>query len=242
MADLNSSGDGRPADETALSERALERRSNDSRYRNSTAGFAVTGVEVILLLTSATYVATASTVMLFVWEALCIGYLIVGFAIARRNSLRGDDAPANRRVGALDVLSWVLPLGASVVGINSAVLVLSGYGASADPNRVLLAAAGSVGILLSWMLLHTGFAQVYEASYAADPDGPNLTFPGRRMPTFADFLYFSFTIGTAFATSDARVETPRARWLVMVHSIVSFLYNALVVAVAFQIIQELVRH
>lgn len=79
-------------------------------------------------------------------------HLIVGFAIARRNSLRGDDALANRRVGALDVLSWVLPLGASIVGINSAVLVLSGYGASADPNRALLAATGSVGIYFSFTI------------------------------------------------------------------------------------------
>ena len=180
--------------------------------------------------------------MLFTWATLCTAYLIVGFAIARRNSLRGHDPIAHARVGALDVLSWVLPLGASIVGINSAVLVLSGYGASTDPDRALLAAAGCVAILLSWMLLHTGFAQVYEASYAADPEGPNLSFPGRREPTFADFLYFSFTIGTAFATSDVRVDTPRARWIVMIQSIVSFIYNALVVAVAFQIIQELIRH
>ena len=52
---------------------------------------------------------------------------------------------------------------------------------------------------------------------------------------------FSFTIGTAFATSDARVDTSRSSWIVMVHNIVGFLYNALVVAVAFQILQQLIR-
>lgn len=135
----------------------------------------------------------------------------------------------------------MLPLGSSVVGIYSAVLVLSGYGSVDDPNAVLIAAAGSVGIILSWLLLHVGFAQVYDSSYASDPDGPNIAFPKRTVPFFSDFLYFSFTIGTAFATSDARVETSRSRWIVMMHSVVSFLYNALVVAVAFQILQQIIR-
>lgn len=73
------------------------------------------------------------------------------------------------------------------------------------------------------------------------PRRPNIAFPKRTVPFFSDFLYFSFTIGTAFATSDARVETSRSRWIVMMHSVVSFLYNALVVAVAFQILQQIIR-
>jgi uncharacterized membrane protein len=213
----------------------------EGRDRNGVVGYLVTGVEVLLLMTSAAYVVTAGTALLFAWEAFAAVYLIGIFTVARRTSLDESSASIRDRVGALDTLSWVLPLGSSVVGISSAVLVLSGYGSGDDPNTVLIAAAGSVGIILSWLLLHIGFAQVYESSYESDPDGPNIAFPKRTVPFFSDFLYFSFTIGTAFATSDARVETSRSRWIVMWHSIVSFLYNALVVAVAFQILQQIVR-
>lgn len=209
--------------------------------RNGVAGFILTGVEVLLLASSAAYVLTASTALLFAWEAFAAVYLTGIFAVARWTSLRDSSSAIMERVGALDTLSWVLPLGSSITGIAAAVLVLSGYGSRDDPNTVIVAAAGSVGIILSWLLLHVGFAQIYESSYASDPDGPNLAFPKRTTPFFADFLYFSFTIGTAFATSDARVETSRSRWIVMMHSIVSFLYNALVVAVAFQVLQQIIR-
>lgn len=219
------------------------RRKNvaEGRVRNGVAGYLVTAVEVLLLVSSAAYVVTAGTALLFAWEAFAAVYLIGVFTVARWTSLRESSAIVRGRVGALDTLSWVLPLGSSVVGIYSAVLVLSGYGSADDPNAVLIAAAGSVGIILSWLLLHVGFAQVYDSSYASDPDGPNIAFPKRTVPFFSDFLYFSFTIGTAFATSDARVETSRSRWIVMMHSVVSFLYNALVVAVAFQILQQIIR-
>lgn len=218
-----------------------QKRVAEGRERNGVLGYVVTGVEVLLLASSAAYVLTAGTALLFAWEAFAALYLIGIFAVARWTSLRESSTFVTERIGALDTLSWVLPLGSSVAGINSAVLILSGYGSGDDPSTILVAVAGSVGIILSWLLLHVGFAQIYESSFASDPDGPNITFPKRPVPFFADFLYFSFTIGTAFATSDARVDTSRSRWIVMMHSIVSFLYNALVVAVAFQILQQLIR-
>lgn len=224
-----------------MAERKSRRGVGEGRGRNGVVAYLVTGVEVLLLVSSAAYVVTAGTALLFAWEAFAAVYLVGIFTVARRTSLDGSSASVGDRVGALDTLSWALPLGSSVVGIYSAVLVLTGYGSGDDPNTVLIAAAGSVGIILSWLLLHVGFAQVYESSYESDPDGPNIAFPKRAVPFFSDFLYFSFTIGTAFATSDARVETSRSRWIVMMHSVVSFLYNALVVAVAFQVLQQIIR-
>ena len=44
------------------------------------------------------------------------------------------------------------------------------------------------------------------------------------------------TIGTAFSVSDVLVTSTRLRWHVMVHSVVSFFYNAAVVAFALSLI------
>ena len=154
--------------------------------RNGVVGYLVTGVEVLLLVSSAAYVVTAGTALLFAWEAFAAVYLIGIFTVARRNSLHESSANVGDRVGALDTLSWVLPLGSSVVGIYSAVLILSGYGSGDDPNTVLIAAAGSVGIILSWLLLHIGFAQVYESSYNRTPTGRTSRSPSapcRSSPT-----------------------------------------------------------
>lgn len=59
--------------------------------------------------------------------------------------------------------------------------------------------------------------------------GQRLPIPGERR--------FSFTMGTSFATS---VRTPPIRRIVLVHSVVAFFFNALVVAVAIQVLQDIV--
>ncbi|NLG54322.1 MAG: DUF1345 domain-containing protein, partial [Rhodococcus sp.] len=66
-----------------------------------------------------------------------------------------------------------------------------------------------------------------------------LKFPDNTWPTRLDYLYFAFTIGTTFATSDVEVREVGVRRIVLLHSIISFFYNALVVAVAFQVLQGL---
>ncbi|MEZ2371333.1 DUF1345 domain-containing protein [Arthrobacter sp. RCC_34] len=87
-------------------------------------------------------------------------------------------------------------------------------------------------------MLQVGFAEVYEVLAQAGRK-PELRMPDERPLSSLDYLYFSFTIGTSFATSDVEVVGDRTRRVVLVHSIVGFFYNALVVAVAFQVLQGL---
>ncbi|GAA4441510.1 hypothetical protein GCM10023148_48720 [Actinokineospora soli] len=60
-------------------------------------------------------------------------------------------------------------------------------------------------------------------------------FSGTERPTFADFAYFSFTIGTSFATSDVEVR-PAMRSRVLAHTVVAFLYNTVNIAIAVSVI------
>jgi uncharacterized membrane protein len=208
---------------------------------NTLAGYLTTAVEVLIVVLSVGHIVVGGSALLVVWEAVAVGYLVVGFIVTRHRSLH-PDLPVRGRVGVLDTLSWVLPLTASITGVNAAVVVLAQTARSAPTaDRVLLATAGAVGIVVSWHLLHVGFAQVHEAVYFRDGLRDGLVFPGTAEPTTVEFVYFAFTIGTAFATSDVDVTTARARWAVTVHSVVSFLFNALVVAVAYQVLQLFAR-
>ncbi|MFI2563448.1 DUF1345 domain-containing protein [Paenarthrobacter sp. NPDC018779] len=133
---------------------------------------------------------------------------------------------------------WIPPVLAAIVGANSAISTLVARNDGTHGNAVLvLVLAASLGIILSWILLQLGFANVYQVIKAAS-DRQILRFPEDATPTTLDYLYFSFTIGTSFATSD--VEIIGFRRVALVHSIVAFFYNALVVAVAFQILQGLI--
>ena len=203
----------------------------------SRGGFWVGAVaEICIIVASLVYVVSSELWALIAWEALATGYLAIGFTLAwsgKRPSRvsRGD-------VRAVARWSWVLPLISSFAGVNSAVLALIARGDGIH-NDALLGVAASIGVVLSWTLLHTGFAQIYESMQHRHPRQPGLEFPRTDTPGLADYLYFAFTVGTSFATSDASVTTVRMRWLVLLHSVVSFFYNALVVAVAIQIIQQI---
>lgn len=195
-------------------------------------------VETLLIASSVIYVLTSDLWALITWVTLTIAYLAVGLAVvwSGQREVLGDRA----EVRALARWAWILPLISSGAGVNSAVLALIAAGAD-DPQQeqILMATAASIGIVLSWTLLHVGFSHIYRALDAAT-DEPGIVFPGRPVPSLLNYLYFAFTVGTAFATSDAQVTTVRIRRIVMLHSIVSFFYNALVVAVAFQVLQRLV--
>lgn len=157
-------------------------------------------------------------------------YLAIGFVAVRR---RGDYA---RPVGKSDIASWLRPfagpraefatvLAASVTGLTTAIAVQSG-------TTTELHVAGGITIVMAWTLLHAGYARFY-ASLTASNDGVTaLEFPRSQRLSSTDFFYFAFTIGTSFAVSDVMVTTSRMRWHVMIHSALSFFYNAAVLAVA----------
>lgn len=197
--------------------------------------------EVAIVLLSVIYAIGSSFTILIAWEIAALTYLIVGYILVRTRSRREPKQTRPGRVGTLDTLSWVLPVAASVTGINAAVTVIVTRWQSTIPDeqRFAFAIVGALGIIISWHLLHTGFAQMYESKQMQDPDSPGIAFPNTPSPIFADFLYFAFTVGTSFASSDSVVLTTRMRWLVLGHSVVSFFYNALVVAIAFQVLQQI---
>ena len=70
----------------------------------------------------------------------------------------------------------------------------------------------------------------------AKADGPKhaggLEFPGKTPPNGVDFLYFAATIGMTAQTADTGISTSGMRRVVLVHAIVSFFFNTIIVAAA----------
>ena len=93
---------------------------------------------------------------------------------------------------------------------------------------------------LGWISLHTMAAQHYGNLYYAEEAGEDgkpgdrggLDFPGDGDPEAWDFLYFSFVIGMTAQTSDVEISHKRMRRAALAHSIASFFFNTVLVAVA----------
>jgi len=121
------------------------------------------------------------------------------------------------------------------IGLVSAVVIL-GHGPNVHSagEKLLVYALGLTGIGAGWALIHTLFTFRYAHLYWFDDDGDGtecggIRFPGTADPSDYDFAYFSFTLGTSFAVSDPQVTDTRVRKEVIVHSIISFAYNSVIV-------------
>ncbi|MDU9391349.1 DUF1345 domain-containing protein [Pseudomonas sp. zfem002] len=79
----------------------------------------------------------------------------------------------------------------------------------------------------SWLLIGTIFSLHYaRLFYTCDGKEPLLRFAdGERQPDYWDFHYFSFTISVAVQTSDVGIAGRTMRRVVLLHSLIGFLFN-----------------
>ena len=158
------------------------------------------------------------------WNLVALPYLLVGMIVVRRRVMRDEpDDPVTRRPR----FAFVLTVAASLTGLGAALNVLVGFGGDLAP---VITGLSVTTVLTSWLLLHVGYARFY-ATWDSTRDRSGFTFPDTDVPRYSDYLYFALTVGVAFATSDVTVRHRQLRWHVTVHSVVSFLYNAIVLAV-----------
>lgn len=140
--------------------------------------------------------------------------------------------------GAAVVLGLVV--GASIASLVAIVaeLAWTRHMPGAGPvalAHVLLAASTVVG---AWLLLPVVFTLNYASHYYRHRPPAGLRFPDEDpafQPNYADFLYFSFTIAVAAQTADVVVTSRPMRRLVLLQSVLSFAFNAAILALAINI-------
>lgn len=108
-----------------------------------------------------------------------------------------------------------------------------------QPHMLLHLVMTLVAVVAAWSLAHTVFGLRYAHTYYGDDDDPatqehagGLKFPGERNPDYMDFAYFSFVIGMTFQVSDVTVTTREMRQLVLLHGVLSFAFNTVILALA----------
>jgi len=109
----------------------------------------------------------------------------------------------------------------------------------------LLLALGTV--IFSWSVVHTAFGLRYAHAFYGDSDeagadkhAGGLLFPGsKQMPDYFDFAYFSFVIGMTCQVSDVQITSRRMRRLTLVHSVLSFGFNTVILALLINTVSSL---
>jgi uncharacterized membrane protein len=121
----------------------------------------------------------------------------------------------------------------SVIAIVALLSTLKHVAAGDRAGHLLLA---TLTIADSWLIVPTMFTLHYaDAYYSADPRKPPLCFPQTSEPVFWDFVYFSFTIAVACQTADVATTDAAVRRSVIVHSMISFVFNASILGFAINV-------
>jgi uncharacterized membrane protein len=191
------------------------------------------GAAVTLLLTASTGWRTP-TRLLVGWDIAMALYLALAFEMmARADVHQIRRRAAMQDEGRLAIL--VLTVAAALASLG-AILAELGVAASGGTRRPAQLVLATVTILLSWTFIHTMFALHYAHEFYDEATGRGMAFPGGdEEPDYWDFVYFSFVIGMTSQVSDVGITSKQIRRTAMAHGVVSFMFNAALLALTVNI-------
>ncbi|UXH80403.1 DUF1345 domain-containing protein [Roseateles amylovorans] len=93
----------------------------------------------------------------------------------------------------------------------------------------------------SWLLLPVEFALAYASLFHTGPNAPHgVEFPGDDpQPDYLDFVYFAVTLAATSQTSDVAVSARPIRRLVLVQTVLAFVFNTVVLALTINMLASL---
>ena len=152
-----------------------------------------------------------------------------------------------RRVAASEDLprtqAFVLVIGAALASLGAVIGLMGSVKSLSKDLRVLHVGLSIAAVVLAWTLVHLVFTLRYaHAYYDTDEDTGQdtggLVFPDdqgkdagpKLTPNYVDFAYFSFIIGMTAQTADIGIGSRELRRVSLLHSLISFVFNTVIVA------------
>lgn len=191
------------------------------------------------------------------WPALVVqapaNVFFVVYLVLELAKFRGlTPAFLKRHAASTDEPAWMIvavTFGAVMVAVGS-LFILINKGGQPEVLELLLALTS---VALGWFSIHTMTALHYAHLYwrpedrrremgsrggaqdqpdNADEEHGGLDFPGSDEPSGYDFLYYSLVVGMTAQTADVAITRTNMRKLTLLHAVVSFLFNTVLVAAA----------
>lgn len=213
-------------------------------YTRSTPRFLISMVIGLLVYLIIRPSAVSNLTHLMIgWDAFSLCMLLMSW-ITFFITDAGETIPQAKKQDQKRPVIFILSLASIFIGFLAVFLLLATkYETKTETNITVTVAI--IGMIFSWFLFHTIFTLRYAHLYYYDnPDTPKveiggLKFPEENRPDFLDFAYYSFVIGMTFQVSDVDITSSQMRHLTLMHSILSFFYNTIIVALTINVIVSL---
>ncbi len=177
------------------------------------------------------------------WDCFSITLLIISIVIFGSMRPRQIRVLAKQEDAGRVVVFFIVLI--AILGSLMAVLLLLSNKDNWILRKGLETFIYITGVISSWLLLHTMFAYRYALLYYGDhpldpdPHTVGLQIPNELWPDYMDFAYFSFIIGMTFQTADISISSRLIRRVTLLHGVLSFLFNTVIVALTINVIIDL---
>ena len=185
-----------------------------------------------------------STRILAVWDAYV--YTVLGLIWATILTAEPKEVVARAKLednSRAAIFIFVIAAAcASVFAVPAELGTAKGLGHAQAGAHVLFAI---LTVVSSWVLIHTVFtlryAHIFYDSDDSKPPG-GLNFPDETEPDYLDFSYFSFVIGMTSQVSDVTISASSIRRLALVHGLISFVFNVVIIALTLNALANVVSN
>jgi uncharacterized membrane protein len=178
------------------------------------------------------------------WDTFAFCILILAWLMI----LKTPQIDLRARAQAQDVSHFVIFI---VVVIAASVALfavgfLLGTSKSAMPTHLAVHLILTLStVIFSWAIVHTVFGLRYAHLFYGDGDEPTrhaggLIFPGDRPPDYFDFAYYAFVVGMTCQVSDVQIASRRMRRLTLLHSVLAFGFNTIILALLINTVSSLI--
>ncbi|EXH89394.1 DUF1345 domain-containing protein [Acinetobacter baumannii] len=178
-----------------------------------------------------------STILLASWNGSISLYLLHVWKLMRS----ADHSQMQQQAKKQDESKWVIMLIVLLAITMSlvAILVQLSQLPSGHYEKLGHVALALLTIISAWLFMHTVFALHYAHDFymalSRNEENGGLDFPGTEHPTYPDFLYFSYIIGTSAQTADVSVTNKHMRLLNLFHAVLSFGFNTTILAICINV-------
>lgn len=175
------------------------------------------------------------------YQAVMAGFDVAALAYAATLPplFRLDAAGIRKHAGPIDADRTLLLALTAVIMVTILTAVAAELTQSETPDRsaiILIISTLFIAWCFSNMIYAIHYAHLFydQSNRAGDRGG--VAFPKTKTPNYWDFLYFAYTLGMTFQTSDVCIVDSHWRKVVIFHCVAAFVFNIGIISFSINIL------